>query len=122
LPDTDVGKARLRVIADLARRENLSIRQLYERIAVSRGHSMVVGSAEEVADHMQEWFEGGGADGFNVMPPTFPAGFEAFTNLVVPLLQRRGLFRTAYSGSTLRDHLGLPRPPREARGHVALSD
>jgi FMN-dependent oxidoreductase (nitrilotriacetate monooxygenase family) len=121
LPDTDVGKARLKVIADLARRENLSIRQLYERIAVSRGHHMVVGSAEEVADRMQEWFTGGGADGFNVMPPTFPAGFEAFTGLVVPLLQQRGLFRTAYAGTTLRNHLGLPRPPRVERGHVALS-
>jgi N-acetyl-S-(2-succino)cysteine monooxygenase len=120
LPDTDVGKARLRVIAELARRENLTIRQLYERVAVSRGHHMVVGSAEEVADRMQEWFEGGAADGFNVMPPTFPQGFEAFTALVVPILQRRGLFRTAYAGTTLRDHLGLPRPARVLHGHVAL--
>ncbi|KAA2213739.1 LLM class flavin-dependent oxidoreductase [Teichococcus oryzae] len=120
LPDTDVGKARLKVIADLAKRENLSIRQLYERIAVSRGHHMVVGSAAEIADRMQEWFEGGAADGFNVMPPTFPEGFRAFTELVVPELQRRGLFRTEYSGATLREHLGLARPPHAARGHVAL--
>lgn len=120
LPDTDVGKARLKVIADLARRENLTIRQLYERIAVSRGHGMVVGSAQEVADHMEEWFEGRGADGFNVMPPTFPEGFRAFTDLVVPELQRRGLFRTEYAGTTLREHLGLARPPHVQRGQVAL--
>ncbi|MCR0982978.1 LLM class flavin-dependent oxidoreductase [Roseomonas populi] len=120
LPDTDVGKARLKVIADLARRENLTIRQLYERIAVSRGHHIVVGSAEEVADDMQQWFEERGADGFNVMPPTFPEGFRAFCELVVPELQRRGLFRTAYTGATLREHLGLPRPAHAARGTVAL--
>ncbi|ONG50996.1 nitrilotriacetate monooxygenase [Pseudoroseomonas deserti] len=120
LPDTDVGKARLKVIADLARRENLTIRQLYERIAVSRGHHMIVGSHTEVADRMQEWFEGRGADGFNVMPPTFPAGFRAFTDLVVPELQRRGLFRTEYSGATLREHLGLARPERASRGTPAL--
>ncbi len=120
LPDTDVGKARLKVIADLARRENLTIRQLYERIAVSRGHHMVVGSAAEVADRMQEWFETGAADGFNVMPPTFPEGFRVFTALVVPELQRRGLFRTEYAGTTLREHLGLARPSHGARGHVAL--
>ncbi|MFC0409222.1 LLM class flavin-dependent oxidoreductase [Roseomonas elaeocarpi] len=122
LPDTDVGKARLKVIADLARRENLSIRQLYERIAVSRGHHMVIGSATEVADRMQEWFEGRGADGFNVMPPTFPQGFTDFTTLVVPELQRRGLFRSAYEGTTLREHLGLPRPPRAVRGRTALPE
>ncbi len=122
LPDTDVGKARLKVIADLAKRENLTIRQLYERIAVSRGHHMIVGSYSEVADRMQEWFEGRGADGFNVMPPTFPAGFRAFTELVVPELQRRGLFRTEYSGTTLREHLGLARPERLSRGTTALPE
>jgi len=120
LPDTDVGKARMKVIADLAKRENLTIRQLYERIAVSRGHHMVVGSVTEVADRMQEWFEGGAADGFNVMPPTFPEGLDAFTGLVVPELQRRGLFRTEYTGTTLREHLGLPRPAHVARGQVAI--
>ncbi|MFH5924093.1 LLM class flavin-dependent oxidoreductase [Roseomonas xinghualingensis] len=120
LPDTDVGKARMKVISDLAKRENLTIRQLYERIAVSRGHHMVVGSVTEVADRMQEWFEGGAADGFNVMPPTFPEGLDAFTGLVVPELQRRGLFRTEYTGTTLREHLGLPRPAHVARGQIAI--
>lgn len=117
--DTDVGKARLKVIADLAHRENLSIRQLYERVAVSRGHHIVVGSAEQVADEMQDWFENGGADGFNVMPPTFPQGFAAFNELVLPLLRQRGLFREHYKGHTLRDHLGLSRPERSVRGTPA---
>lgn len=117
--ETDVGKARLKVIADLAHRENLSIRQLYERIAVSRGHHIVVGSAEQVADDMQQWFEQGGADGFNIMPPTFPQGFAAFNELVVPLLQQRGLFRSQYQGQTLREHLGLERPTRSLRGTPA---
>jgi FMN-dependent oxidoreductase (nitrilotriacetate monooxygenase family) len=94
----------------LARRENLTIRQLAERAVQSRGKGMVKGSPQQVADHIQQWFEEGACDGFNIMPPYLPGGFKDFVSLVVPELQRRGLFRTEYEGHTLREHLGLPRP------------
>ncbi|MFC3999405.1 LLM class flavin-dependent oxidoreductase [Nocardiopsis sediminis] len=80
--------------------------------ATSNRSSTVVGSTEEVADFIQEWFEERAADGFNVFPEYVPGSVEAFTELVVPELQRRGLFRTEYSGPTFRDHLGLAVPPR----------
>lgn len=108
LPETQDGqRSRQQLLTALAQGENLSIRQLYERIAGGRGHFTVVGTAEVVADQMQEWFEQGGADGFNFMSPALPDGLDDFLTLVIPELQRRGLFRTAYAGSTLRSHLGL---------------
>jgi FMN-dependent oxidoreductase (nitrilotriacetate monooxygenase family) len=83
----------------------------------------ITGDATQVADYMQEWFENGAADGFNIFPPFVPGSVEAFTELVVPELQRRGLYRTEYAGSTFRDHLGLPRPRNRfelpASGHEA---
>jgi alkanesulfonate monooxygenase SsuD/methylene tetrahydromethanopterin reductase-like flavin-dependent oxidoreductase (luciferase family) len=63
-------------------------------------------------DHIVSWFEAGAADGFNIMPPYFPSELDVFVDEVIPILQRRGLFRTAYEGTTLRDHLGLARPVR----------
>lgn len=71
---------------------------------------MLCGSVTEIADTLEEWFSTGAADGFNIMPPWFMAGFTAFTRGVVPELQRRGLFRRAYPGRTLRDTLGLAQP------------
>jgi alkanesulfonate monooxygenase len=70
----------------------------------------MVGTAVEIADTMQSWLEGGAADGFNIMFSTVPAGLDDFVALVIPELQRRGLFRCEYVGTTLREHLGLPRP------------
>jgi alkanesulfonate monooxygenase SsuD/methylene tetrahydromethanopterin reductase-like flavin-dependent oxidoreductase (luciferase family) len=93
---------------NLARRENLTVRQLSRRIR--SGHRLVVGSAEQVADTLEEWFLAGAADGFNLMPDMFPSGAEIFVDEVVPILRRRGLFRHEYAGTTLRHHLGLPRP------------
>ena len=124
LPVTEGWKSRQELFANLARRENLSIRQLYERVAGARGHWTVVGTPTSIADQMQEWFESGGADGFNVLGPTLPHGLRDFAELVVPELQRRGLFRTEYSGRTLRDHLGLARPPHPAASaaNVSLSN
>ncbi|MET0173587.1 MAG: LLM class flavin-dependent oxidoreductase [Agrobacterium vaccinii] len=110
LPISDQLRSRAELLTALARRENLTIRQLALRVAAGRGHHIVLGTPVEIADRMQEWFEGRAADGFNVMPPFFPEGLEDFTQLVVPILQERGLFRTEYQGSTLRDHLGLARP------------
>jgi len=111
LPVTQTGqRSRQQLFTDAAREEGLTIRQLYLRIAGGRGHFTVIGTAETIADQLQEWFEQGGADGFNVMPPLLPSGLEDFATQVVPELQRRGLFRTAYEGRTLRDNLGLSRP------------
>lgn len=108
LPQTQDGqRSRQQLLTALAQGENLSIRQLYERIAGGRGHFTVVGTAQTVADQMQAWFEQEAADGFNFMAPSLPGGLDDFLTLVVPELQRRGLFRTAYRGTMLREHLGL---------------
>jgi FMN-dependent oxidoreductase (nitrilotriacetate monooxygenase family) len=110
IPETNGNKSRQRLLIDLAKQEALSIRQLYLRIAGARGHWTVVGSPAQVADHMEEWFLAGAADGFNVMPPVLPSSLNHIVDLLIPELQRRGLSRRAYEGRTLRDHLGLPRP------------
>jgi FMN-dependent oxidoreductase (nitrilotriacetate monooxygenase family) len=104
------GRGRFQQQLDLARRENLSIRQLVLRFRVARGHLQAVGSVKTVADTIEQWFVERGADGFNVVPPYLPQGFEDFTRLVVPELQRRGIFRTEYEGETFRENLGLDRP------------
>ena len=117
LPETNGPKSRQRLLLDLARRDGLSIRQLYLRIAGARGHQQVVGTPASIADQLQQWFEEGGADGFNIMAPWFPAGLDDFIALVLPELRKRGLFRTEYEGRTLREHLGLRRPAH--RAHAA---
>lgn len=131
LPDvaeTDNGKGRFKQLVELARRENLTIRQLVLRFNVSRGHVQVVGSPKHVADLIEEWFVSNAADGFNLLPPLLPGGFEDFVRLVLPELRRRGLARTEYDGATLRENLGLKRPSvrdarrvREAIEHAAHS-
>ncbi|USB32328.1 LLM class flavin-dependent oxidoreductase [Paenibacillus sp. YPG26] len=108
------GKTRFTLLKDLAERENLTIRQLYQRIAGARGHREIFGTPVQIADQLEEWFLSGAADGFNIMPPYLPGGLEEFVDLVVPELQKRGLFRTEYSGTTLRDHLELKRPVHPA--------
>jgi alkanesulfonate monooxygenase SsuD/methylene tetrahydromethanopterin reductase-like flavin-dependent oxidoreductase (luciferase family) len=97
----------------IAQNGNLSLRDLAVDVAAGGyGHWTVCGTPVQVADQLEERFRGGAADGFNLMPATLPGGLEDFTNMVLPELRRRGLFRTEYSGNTLRDHLGLSRPPR----------
>ena len=103
---------------DLARRENLTVKQLAYRAARGR-MSVISGTAEQIADHMQEWFENSACDGFNIMPPYLPGAFMDFVELVVPELQRRGLFRTEYEGGTLRENLGLRRPESRYRDAAA---
>ncbi|GGP22709.1 LLM class flavin-dependent oxidoreductase [Silvimonas iriomotensis] len=110
LPESNGGKSRQHLLVELARRDKLTIRELYLRIAGARGHLTLVGSAVEVADQLQAWFENDAADGFNVMPPTLPGGLDDFIELVLPILRERGLFRTEYEGNTLRESLGLARP------------
>ncbi|MGF7034656.1 FMN-dependent oxidoreductase (nitrilotriacetate monooxygenase family) [Paenibacillus mucilaginosus] len=111
LPDTaDGAKGRLHLIKDIAKRDALSILEVSRRIAGARGHRTIHGSPGSIADQLQEWFEGGGCDGFNIMAPYFPGGLEEFAGHVIPELQSRGLFRTEYEGRTLRENLGLQRP------------
>ena len=110
LPVTEGWKSRQELFAGMARRDGLSIRQLYEKVAGARGHWTLVGTAESIADQLEHWFTTGAADGFNVLAPTLPHGLTDFAQLVIPELQRRGLFRTEYQGRTLREHLGLARP------------
>ena len=95
----------------LARRENLTIRQLYSRIAAGFGGRVLVGTPEMIVDDMVEWMEAGAADGFNLCPPVLPLGLDDFVEMVLPELHRRGLFRTEYEGTTLRENLGVPMPP-----------
>lgn len=90
--------------------ERPTVRQLLGRLAAGGGHCTMVGIPEQVADSIERWFVSGAADGFNLMPPMLPDSLEEFVDRVVPVLQRRGLYRTAYAGSTLRDHLALQRP------------
>ncbi|HEY0291133.1 MAG TPA: LLM class flavin-dependent oxidoreductase [Hansschlegelia sp.] len=116
LPEIAGGKSRQALVADLAQRENLSIRELYLRIAGARGHWQLVGSGEQIADQLEERFLNYGADGFNVMSPILPGGLTDFIDFVLPELRRRGLFRTEYEGRTLRENLGLSRPENR---HVA---
>ncbi|MBB2175214.1 LLM class flavin-dependent oxidoreductase [Gluconacetobacter johannae] len=106
IPETEAGKGRQVVIVEQARRENLTIRQLYEKIICGRGHWQPIGTYKQVADQLEEWFVNRGADGFNIMPPS-PPDLEKFCRFVIPELQRRGLFRTEYEGGTLRENLGL---------------
>ena len=113
LPDLPSGGdafSRTALLLAAARRDGLTIRQLYQKIAGGRGHFQLIGSVQHVADEMEHWFTGGAADGFNVIPPIFPTGVEQIVRHLIPELQRRGLFRTAYEGKTLRQKLGLPIP------------
>ncbi|MFP3518300.1 LLM class flavin-dependent oxidoreductase [Pseudomonas sp. SIMBA_077] len=109
LPDTPPGQrgSRRDNLLQLARRDNLSIRQLYLRLA---GGNPVIGTPSDIADSFEHWFQARGCDGFNVFFPYYPGAIDTFVDQVIPLLQQRGLFRHDYSGSTLREHLGLPRP------------
>jgi FMN-dependent oxidoreductase (nitrilotriacetate monooxygenase family) len=113
LPEIDISKltqSRAVGMVETARRDGLSVRQVYERLVVSKGHRQLIGTPTEIADSLQEWFEARGADGYNIMPAVMPNGLTDFVELVIPELQRRGLFRQAYEGTMLRDHLGLPKP------------
>ena len=106
----EAARSRTEVIVGLVRREKFTLRQLLAYLAGARGHYTTAGTPEQIADLIEDWFATGAADGFNVMPPVLPAMLDIFVAEVIPLLQKRGLFRTAYEGRTLRDHFGLARP------------
>ncbi|WP_200845418.1 LLM class flavin-dependent oxidoreductase [Roseomonas sp. 18066] len=103
-----------------ARAENLTIRQLYERVSAGFWHMGVVGTPTSIADLMEEWFTTGAADGFNIQSPCIPVDSADFVDLVIPELQRRGLFRTEYEGTTLRENLGL-NPARRQQAEPMLA-
>jgi alkanesulfonate monooxygenase SsuD/methylene tetrahydromethanopterin reductase-like flavin-dependent oxidoreductase (luciferase family) len=102
-------------VVDLIRRENPTIRQLFRKLTAG-GHRVLVGTPAMIADDFEAWFTRGAADGFNIMFPELLGSVDDFVELVVPELQRRGLFRTEYTGTTLREHLGLPRPENQFVG------
>jgi alkanesulfonate monooxygenase SsuD/methylene tetrahydromethanopterin reductase-like flavin-dependent oxidoreductase (luciferase family) len=106
----EAARSRTELIVNVVRQEGLTLRQLLSKLAGARGHFTFAGTPEQVADLIEDWFTDGAADGFNVMPPLLPKMLDVFVDEVVPLLQRRGLFRTAYEGATLRDHYGLAMP------------
>lgn len=109
ITDTNASKSGLERTVNLARRENLTVRQLAQRLGGYAGLAFV-GTPQTIADEMQQWLEEEGSDGFNVMFPYLPEGLDDFVEKVVPELQRRGIFRTEYEGRTLRENLGLQRP------------
>jgi FMN-dependent oxidoreductase (nitrilotriacetate monooxygenase family) len=112
VPLTEGSQAFARAILAKARRDGMTLRDLYNLNSAARGHWVLCGSPTTIADTLEKWFTELAADGFNIMPPYFHEGFEDFVDLVVPELQQRGLFRHDYEGETLRDHLGLRRPER----------
>ncbi|WP_405493150.1 LLM class flavin-dependent oxidoreductase [Nocardia sp. NBC_00511] len=118
--DIQGAKSRFTLIVNLARREHLTLRELIARLGGGRGHRTFAGTAEQVADTIEEWFTRGAADGFNIMPAVLPSGLERFVDEVVPILQARGLFRTDYTETTLRGHYGLDRPINQFTGEHEL--
>jgi len=108
VPPTNSHQSRQKLLVDWIRKEQPTVQQLYTKWSAG-GHRMLVGTAEHIADDFEHWFSTGAADGFNIMFSSTPQGLDDFVTLVVPELQRRGLFRKCYEGRTLREHLGLPR-------------
>ncbi|ALL66786.1 Nitrilotriacetate monooxygenase component A [Paraburkholderia caribensis MBA4] len=121
LPETNASKSRQSLALELARRENLTIRELYLRIAGARGHWQLVGTPEQIVDALEERFVNYGADGYNVMPALLPNSLDDFIRLVLPELRRRGLFRSEYEGRTLRENLGLAQPVSRYARETATS-
>ncbi|MBK0091202.1 LLM class flavin-dependent oxidoreductase [Erwinia sp. S59] len=111
VPDVPLGEgnqSRVKLMTDMAKRENLTLRELAAVAAGSRGHRVIVGTAEDIADDFELWLKEGGADGFNIMPAIMSEQLDLFVELVIPELRRRGLFRDDYEFATLRENLGLP--------------
>ncbi len=110
LADTNGPLSRQRLLLEAARRDNLTLWELCLLNAGPRGHLLTIGTPTQIADVMEHWFRNDACDGFNVMPAYLPGSLTDFVDLVIPELQRRGLFRTEYEGKTLRENLGLPKP------------
>jgi len=112
IPETNAGQSSREKAIRIAKEENLTVRQLAQRIG---GHSSLclMGPPELVADQMEEWLSTGGADGFTIQFPYLPQGLDDFVEKLVPILQKRGIYREDYEGNTLRENLGLPRPENQ---------
>ncbi|PQZ92901.1 nitrilotriacetate monooxygenase [Arthrobacter sp. MYb227] len=116
IPETNSYQSRQKLIVEAARRDNLTIRELYLQVVGAYGHRVVIGTAESVAEELADWFTAGAVDGYILSPTYLPDGFEEFKEQVLPILREKGMFREEYSGDTFREHLGLARPERgEAR-------
>jgi alkanesulfonate monooxygenase len=111
LPMSQGSQSTFKYVTELAKKDNLTMRQIAQVVAGARAKLVMVGTPKQLADQMEQWYVEEAADGFNIMPPYLPGALNDFVELVIPELQRRGLFRTEYTGRTLREHLGLPRPP-----------
>jgi FMN-dependent oxidoreductase (nitrilotriacetate monooxygenase family) len=121
LPPSTMMQGHARVLQSIARRHSMTIRQLRDYAAVSSGHRVLIGTPVQIADDLEAWFKSGACDGFAIMTPYSPQPFERFVDQVVPILVERGLFRKEYTGTTLREHLGLARPPHPATRATARS-
>jgi FMN-dependent oxidoreductase (nitrilotriacetate monooxygenase family) len=119
LPPSTIMQGHAITLAETARRRNMTVRELRDFVGISMGHKLMCGTPEQIVDEMTEWFNAGAGDGFNLLPPYFPGGFDTFVDHVVPELQTRGLFRTEYAGRSLREHLGLPRPEHPRANQAA---
>ncbi|MBP1888001.1 LLM class flavin-dependent oxidoreductase [Sinorhizobium mexicanum] len=117
-------KSRHDLVHRLTSTETITLRQLLRRLSAGRGHRIAAGTPDQIADTIVEWFENAAADGFNLIPPALPTSLETFVDHVVPILQHRGVFRTDYEGTTLREHLGLERPniTRASRAYVDAAE
>ena len=115
IPSVEGLKSRSEMLVRMAREEGLTVRQLAMRIAGARGHWQLVGTASDIADELEAWFQNGAADGFNMMPALLPETLGDIVRLLIPELQRRGLFRKEYEGTTLRENLGLRVPANGSR-------
>ena len=120
LPPSGMMQGHAVTLASVARRHRMTLRELRDYASVSSGHRVVHGTPERIADDLEAWFRGGAADGFVVQVTHHPGPLDEFIDQVVPILVRRGLFRSEYAGRTLREHLGLMRPthrgPAKAEG------
>jgi FMN-dependent oxidoreductase (nitrilotriacetate monooxygenase family) len=120
IPPSNASQSSRQKLVELAAVEGLTVRQLAQRVSGSFGVLEMVGTASSIADEMEAWLDAEACDGFNIMFPYLPQGLDEFVDLVVPELQRRGIFRKRYEGKTLRQNLGLPRPAnRRAKAEVA---
>ena len=112
-PDASLNegtRSRVELILRIVREDRPTLRGLLSKLAGARGHHVMAGTPEQVADAMENWVDSGAADDFNLLPPLLPLMLEVFAEEVVPILQRRNRFRRSYEGATLRDHYGLDRP------------
>jgi FMN-dependent oxidoreductase (nitrilotriacetate monooxygenase family) len=120
--DTNGPLSRQRLLLEAARRDKLTLWELCLLNAGPRGHLLTIGTPGQIADVMEHWFLNGAADGFNVMPAWLPGSLTDFVDMVIPELRRRGLFRSEYEGSTLRENLGLPVPPSRWRSAAMVAE